>query len=438
MGTMTADEAKAKGLALIEEARGIAKRAEDDNRDFTDTERAEVKAKLEEAKSMKTAADAADGDAAIRSAVDNLGDLFGKADPVSPFAMPAPVGNLAGGNGRKSLGDLFVSDENVAAWLKRLPSIPEKGRIESPAMGFRGLKDLVTGSSDTSAGALFTTDWRGLIDEGLYRRPLSVRSLVTNGTTGSDTVEYARETTMTSNAAPVAEASGTSAGDASGDVAGTKPESSIAYEKVTAVVKTIAHWIPATKRALSDAAQVRTLIDNFLRFGLEEALEDEMLNGDDTGEHFEGILEVDGTQPQAWDTNLLVTTRKAKTKVRTVGRAVASAYLLNPEDNEKIDLLRTEEGGANTGSFMFGGPAGTGVSTLWGLPRIECEALDAGVGVVGDWSKAVLWDREAASIAVSDSHADFFVRNLIAILAELRAAFGVVRPSAFVIIDLTA
>lgn len=38
---------------------------------------------------------------------------------------------------------------------------------------------------------------------------------------------------------------------------------------------------------------------------------------------------------------------------------------------------------------------------------------------------------------MTDSHLDFFVRNLVAILAEMRAAFGVVQPNAFVEIDLT-
>jgi hypothetical protein len=32
---------------------------------------------------------------------------------------------------------------------------------------------------------------------------------------------------------------------------------------------------------------------------------------------------------------------------------------------------------------------------------------------------------------VSDQHADFFTRNLLAILAEMRAAFGVLDPEAF-------
>jgi hypothetical protein len=50
----------------------------------------------------------------------------------------------------------------------------------------------------------------------------------------------------------------------------------------------------------------------------------------------------------------------------------------------------------------------------------------------------VLWDREQASITISDSHANFFIRNMVAILAEMRAAFGVIQPNAFVEIDLTA
>ena len=48
---------------------------------------------------------------------------------------------------------------------------------------------------------------------------------------------------------------------------------------MSTTVKTIAHWIPITKRAAADAAQVRTLVDNFLRYGLNEELEDQMLTG---------------------------------------------------------------------------------------------------------------------------------------------------------------
>jgi len=64
--------------------------------------------------------------------------------------------------------------------------------------------------------------------------------------------------------------------------------------------------------------------------------------------------------------------------------------------------------------------------------------VPAGVALVGDFRRAVLWDREQANITITDSHDNFFIRNMVAILAEERVAFGVIRPAAFVEIDLTA
>ena len=56
----------------------------------------------------------------------------------------------------------------------------------------------------------------------------------------------------------------------------------------------------------------------------------------------------------------------------------------------------------------------------------------------GDFRKLVLFDREQASIQVSDSHLDFFIRNMVAILAEMRAALVCLQPSALVEVDLSA
>ncbi len=417
----------------VKAARDIAAKAEAEGRDFTDEERTSVKAAIDAAKKAHDQILEVDGDAAL---IDQLN------------ALGQPIGDLAKGGGSrpaegKSLGERFTEAPEFKAWLAEVaPSgvIPDRLKgLHAPPVAFKGVKDILSGGDTTSAGALVDRQWLGLLDAlGTFQRPLVLRDLITSGQTGSDAVEYARITGYTNAAAPVAEATGPVSGTGANVAASTKPQSALTLEKVVANVKTIAHWLPATKRALSDAGQLRTLIDNWLRYGLEEELEDQMVNGDGTGENLEGILNVSGIQAQAWDTNLLVTTRKARTKVRTVGRAVATAYLLNPEDNERIDLMRDDSGGAGTGQFLFGSPAGMQVQTLWGLPRVESEAIPAGTGLVGDFRRAVLWDREQAAISVSDSHDDFFVRNLVAILAEMRAAFGVVSAPAFVEIDLTA
>jgi HK97 family phage major capsid protein len=205
------------------------------------------------------------------------------------------------------------------------------------------------------------------------------------------------------------------------------------FEKVTETVKTIAVWIPATKRALSDAAQLRGLIDDELRSDLAEETENQMLNGDGTGENFTGVANTANTLAQAFDTDLLTTTRKAITNLLVNGKSQPTAWVFNPLDWETIDLLKDLEG-----RYYFGGPVQAGVRTLWGVPVVQSFFQPQGAAWLANWRKAVLWDREAATISVSDSHSDFFIRNMVAILAEMRAAFGIIRPSAFVEVDLAA
>lgn len=419
---------------FVKAARDIAAKAEAENRDFTPEERAAVTKSITDAKGVHDRIQALDGDASLMAQINELG---------------LPVGDLAKGEGvqagkGQTAGERFAEAPQFKDWLGKMAingQIPESSKgIQSPPVAFGGVKDLlglgrkdiISGGDVTSAGGLITPQFLGLLDLGVFQRPLALRDLITIGQTGSDAVEYARVTGFTNNAGFVPEARGTAAGDQEADVPGLKPQSGLELEKVITNVKTIAHWLPATKRALSDAGQIRTLIDNFLTYGLEEALDANIAVGNNVGEEFEGILNTPGTQVQAFDTDILVTARKAKTKVRIGGRARATAFLLHPNDNERFDLSRDL-----TGRFYFGGPDNGGTDSLWALPRVESEAMPEGTGLVGDFKQAVLWDREQAGIQVSDSHADFFVRNLVAILAEMRAAFGVIRPSAFVEIDLT-
>ncbi|WP_262702043.1 MULTISPECIES: phage major capsid protein [Streptomyces] len=442
MPTMTLADLTGQMKHALEQARAIAKKAEDEDRDFTPEEAGQLREHMAKATEAKSEIERLKGNDELRKTLADLGDDIalnaktdedGKRQTASGFQLT---------DRKKSIGEQFIESAEYKALLATAPNgtFGQKQRIQS---GLAGFKSLVTGGSDTSAGAFVVPDQLGLqVGLDVFQRPLRVRDMVTPGTTSSDTVEYVRMTSITNNAAPVAEATTAAAPTAPGGAGalvnatggGYKPESALAAARVTATVKTIAHWIPVTKRALSDAAQIRTLIDAFLRYGLEEELEDQMISGDNTGENFEGLGNVSGVQAQAWDTNEFTTTRKAKTKVRTVGRSIPNAYLFNPADVETMDLKQDNEA-----RYYFGGPAGVGTAqTLWGLPVIETEAVPAGTGYVGDFRKAILWDREQATIQMTDSHLDFFVRNLVAILAEMRAAFGVVQPSAFVEIDLTA
>ncbi|MFD5656924.1 phage major capsid protein [Streptomyces hirsutus] len=424
-------------------AREITEAAEkDSDRNFTEAESAQLREHMAKATAAKAEIEKLKGNQELRDTLAQLGDDIalnaktnedGTRQTASGFHLPDKA---------KSLGTQFTESAEYKGLLAQAPNggFAKNQRVQSEMFG---VKALVTGGSDTSGGALVQNDWRGMqVGLDAFQRPLQLRDVVTPGNTTSDTVEYVRVTSVTNSAAPVPEATSSAAPTAPGGAGalvnnaggGYKPESGVALAKITTAVKTIAHWMPATKRALSDAAQIRTLIDAFLLYGLEEELEDQMIQGDGTGENFEGLANVSGVQSQAFVDDLLTTYRKAKTKVRTVGRSRANAYLINPVDLEELDLLQDNEA-----RFYFGGPSGAGTAQpLWNLPIVETEAVPQGTAYVGDFRKAVLWDREQATIQVTDSHLDFFVRNLVAILAEMRAAFGVLQPSAFVEIDLTA
>ncbi|MEU3447246.1 phage major capsid protein [Streptomyces thermolilacinus] len=424
------------------EARQIAAKCEEENRDFTAEEAGQLREYMAKATAAKAEIEKLKGNEELRRSLAELGDDIalnaktdddGKRRTASGFELP---------DRKKSIGQQFVESPEYKSLLAQAPNgqFGAKQRVQS---GLAGFKALVTGASDTSGGAFVVPDQLGLqVGLDAFQRPLRLRQLVTQGTTTSDSVEYVRMTSFTNNAAPVAEAATADAPTAPGTAGalvqpaggGYKPESGLAAVRIQAPVRTIAHWMPITKRAVSDAAQVVTLIDAFLRYGLEEELEDQMVQGDGNGENFEGISNVSGVQAQPFDTDLLTTLRKAKTKVRTIGRSNPNGVLMNPTDLETMDLLKDLEG-----RFYFGGPVGVGsAQTVWNMPIVETESVPVGTAYVGDFRKAILWDREQATIQMTDSHLDFFVRNLVVILAEMRAAFGVLQPNAFVEVDLAA
>lgn len=430
-----------EAAAAAKAAREIAAKAEADNgRDMTDAERAEFNTKFNQATELKKQADAAKADEAVMAQAKELADLIGMPD-ASKEDLDAQLRDPERKPAGKSLGQVVTQSPEFKALLAGFGGrpIPEKARIQSDPIQFDtlvGQKALFVGGSGTSAGA-FVVNERTDIVEMLGRRVLTLRDLVSVRRTTSDTVEYVTQTSHTNAAAPVAEAT-SSAAPTTGASAGAaltldpnggyKPEGSWAFAEATATVKTIAEWVPATKRALADVAQLEGLINDELVADLKETEEAQMLSGSGTGQNILGIYNTSGIQTQAKGADTIPDAiRKAITKARTVGRVAPSAVLLNPADMEKVDLLKD-----TTGQYLGSGPFSGYIRTMWGVPLVESEAATAGTGLVGDFSKAVLWDREQASITMTDSHADFFIRNLVAILAEERVAFGVTRPSAFV------
>lgn len=347
-----------------------------------------------------------------------------------------------GGGDPERKNGLQVASRSTAGWRitdgETYKALKSSGELESSApIGVKRLgegwsrdefKALITGASDTSAGAFVTPDRVGYFPMPL--RPLTIIDLITVGDTDSDLVEYVKQTSFTNAAAPVAEAT-----DVTG-TSGTKPQSNAAFQIVQTGVKQIAHWVAATRRSLADAGQMRTIIDGLLRYGLDRALEDEVLSGDGTGEHLLGILNQTGLNNVPAGAQSIADKVHMGITQNLLDGFVSTGAVLNPLDWETVRLSRENADG--TGAYLFGPPSQVGVETLWGRPVAVSPAMPQGTALVGDLRAFILWVREGTQVLASDSHADFFIRNLVAVLAENRAAAGLPYPQALCTVDLAA
>lgn len=347
-------------------------------------------------------------------------------------------------------GELFVRSEAYAQWMAMFPgggpstdgtSAQSNGvpinasrmlglesatdRMRAATMTPDRFRALVT-SVDASAGHLVRPAYQGLLGTGLVR-PLTIRDLVTVIPIATDAIEFVRELSRTANAAPVAEATAVTG------TSGLKPEGGLTFELVTDTIKTIAEWVPATRRILSDATGLRAYIDQFLVDDLSTELEDQIVNGTG-GAGLLGVLQTPGIQTAGPHTGTgntqLDTLRTAKRLIQVNAQTNPTGVAMNPQDLEAVERLKD-----STYQFLGAGPFATQYTTVWGMSLVESQGVPAGTAVVADWRRAVLWDRESINISVGTVNDDF-IRNIVRVLAEMRAGFTVIRPSAFVNADM--
>jgi HK97 family phage major capsid protein len=414
--------------ALLAKAQEIVDGGKSENRNLTDEEHAEATRLMGEAMQIR---DSMKSDARDEQLKAKLAELFdGTRDGEGQSAEPRQKAVA------RSVADQVLSSEEWKGFMRansRDGVIPEtrKGLRINPidvkgGFGLWGRKDLVAGADATTAGAFIVADDTGIY-EPIGRYPTVLRDLISVRTTGSDTVEWVRQTQQVSEAEPVPEANVKEVTGATGEITGTKPQGAMHFERVSTTVKTIAVWVGVTKRALADAGQIRGIINQELREDLADELENQLFNGDGIGENFLGLANQPGTLQQAFGVDILTTTRRAITTLLVTGRQVPTAWTFNPLNWETVELIQD-----NDGRYYHNGPLNQGPMRLWGVPVVQSFHQAAGSAWLANWRKAVLWDREQSTISATDSHDDWFVRNLVAVLAEMRAAFGLIRSSGFI------
>ncbi|MDM3152963.1 phage major capsid protein [Citrobacter sp. Cf122] len=250
------------------------------------------------------------------------------------------------------------------------------------------------------------------------KQRLFIRDLIAPGTTASNTIYWVQQTGFTNNAAAVAENT-------------TKPYSNIEFAEKITPVRTIAHLFKASKQILDDFAQLQSQVDAEMRFGLKYVEEQEILFGDGTGAHLEGII----PQASAFSAAFQVENQNGIDDLRLamlqaqLARFPASGHVLHFIDWAKIELTKD-----TLGRYILANPAALTGPTLWGLPVVATEATAfQGKFLTGAFSAgAQIFDREETNVVISTENADDFEKNMITIRCEERLALAVKRPEAFV------
>lgn len=324
-------------------------------------------------------------------------------------------GSSDSGSSVKSFGQQFIESESVQMFLSDVTA----GR----RVGCE-VKAIITSTPTPGLGAAggLVVPTRDETFVGPQRR-LRVRDLLPTIQVSSGSVEYARRKTFTNAAANVAEGA-------------LKPQSDLEYQLVTEAIRTIAHWVLASRQILDDAPQLKGLIDTDLLYGLGYAEELQLLHGTGAGTDLNGIY----TQAANFAAGSLVI--PTATKLDVIGAAIlqnalaeepVTGIVVHPADWTEMRLLKNADG-----EYVMGPPGADVEPRLFGVSTVVTQAMLAGKFLVGNFERATLYDRMSARVEVSTEDSDNFRKNLVTVLAEERIGLAVKNPTAFVKGDFAA
>ncbi len=254
---------------------------------------------------------------------------------------------------------------------------------------------------------------------GPVLQPLTLLQALPSRPTTSDSVEHVRLNVT---------------GDAEQQVneGDEKAELDFDGELVKAAVITIAGHTTASRQVLSDNASLQTQLDFVIRQKVLSKLEHKIIHG-------QGVDDIDGLLNLATVMIPTLTTTPADRIGETVTAMQVLGYIpnlivMNPNDWLKIGITKTEQ----EGNYLFGSPVAPVPLVLWRVPVVLSHVMPEGSVLVIDTTHVTVLDREAPSVMVSNSHMDYFTRNLVKILGEMRAGLEVRDAQAVFLVDLVA
>lgn len=233
-------------------------------------------------------------------------------------------------------------------------------------------------------------------------------------TRATPTWRYLRQTVRDLNAAPVAPGA-------------EKPTSDVTVQTIDGKAVVIAHLSnEVDKFVLADNAALSQFVATELVYGLDVALQAQILSGSGTGENLTGLLNTSGVQVTAFASNILTSVRRAITSAEAQGYQLG-VLVMSPTDWETVELAAV----ATDAAVAFNGaPVDLQERKLWGLRVVLNGALPAKTALALDPS-AVSVDVVGRQVDVEwDGSGELFSRNALRLRVEGRFGLSVYQPAA--------
>ena len=401
---------KEKLAALIKAAREVAEKAKGENRALTPEEQTDLDGKMAEINQLKADIAAGEKSAATLAALDQMAaEIPGDAKP--------------GGDERpaKSLGEHFVKhaharmietkgQSNVTVGAPEF--VPSKAATDSHAVG---------GWTD---GVPYLTDFDRTVVQAPRIR-LTIDDLLAQGTVSGNAISYLVEGALEGGFATVAEG-------------GAKPQMHFVNPtQKTDALKKIAGFIDLTDEFLEDADFLKSEIDIRLLYELAYIQEQQLLNGNGTGQNILGVLNRSGVQTEAsaGPTDNFDAVFRAMTKVETNAQLPVDGLDVHPNDYQRFRLTKDGNQQYYGGGPFAGQYANDGLvlqPPLWAQKTVVTPAIAEGTVAVGSWKlAATAYRKGGVRVESATQHASNFTSNLVTIRAEVRRALAVRKPLGF-------
>lgn len=342
---------------------------------------------------------------------------------------------------RRELDEMAQRLETAPDSTARGVNVVSKAAAEAVDKLKRGDSKRAVVALDGSVGLLTKSavvgDTAGTSEEGYNVQPQRDPRLANDPRKALSLLDFLPSMRVTSNSFEFNRLVGYSnAADYQANEGASKPEGAFPTDLITASIATIAHHIPASRQVLSDAPALKQQISSLLQYGVRAKLERELILGaggtgeiaglTDSGNYTAYSLAASG------DT-LADAVAKAEAVMLAAGWR-PGVVVVHP--NTWRDA-RGERADSGAGVYVAGSWRDPAPPSVWGIPLITNTAITEGNMLILDPSQVMVLDRQEASVEVGMVN-DQFTRNMVTILAELRAGLAVFAPSAVMYGDIEA